>query len=196
MFVVESWPEAPSLPGLRVQTSADPAVLAAVFQPELDAVIWGRQVPAQWMTEMQLLTEAPQSVCIEGTLEEVQRGLLRRQGEAGWLPFILEDIAQNAAMASAFGVSVHQRLRVVPVMDEESSFVVSVGACCLLCCYGAGKVEWISGQVPGECLVSSTESFAIILTGGGGPMMADTILRYRFQKDGPTPALALAIEVF
>ncbi|WP_323992008.1 hypothetical protein [Nguyenibacter sp. L1] len=192
MFVIESWPGSSLVPAPRVRASADPSILMDAIHPDLDIVVWGRMVPDDWLDASVAFTGRPAPIRIDGTLDDVLRTLKHPATRCGWPSFLVKDAEQSASMAAALGGSMRQRFSLRVVQQGEVLQPVPASKLQIVCCYGAGAVEWISGQSPTGPLVSSLSPFSIALMKPAPPAMA---IHCRTWVPDTTPAACIEMVI-
>ena len=185
---MESWSGAERRTAPYVRASALPGVLADLAEPGVDMVVWARVVPPAWHETLEACALPAGRVVLCGTLDEVTLALRRPDMRRRYPAFLLEDVEQTAALVAALAVCA----TLTVVLGDPTAWTeagpLPPGRLRALCCYGAGTVDWVSGQVGGCDLVSSVSPYALAFV----PAWGAAHVAWRFGLLG---AGAVAVEI-
>lgn len=159
MLAIESWPNPVLGHGPHVRASGKPEILTDLARPDLDLVIWARQVPAEWTQALNGRCATVESLILSGNLTTILSELKAPDCCEGYPDFMIEDVAQIAALAAVFAVS--DRLTLHLGSEPDPAQIASPAKLKAFCCYGESALGWSSGSSSGKSFLSFLEPFGI-----------------------------------
>ncbi|GAA4478225.1 hypothetical protein [Gluconacetobacter asukensis] len=176
--MIESWPAPAMGKAPRVRASSMPGSLVDLAASGVDMVVWARDVPPVWHETLETCALPDGCITLAGTLDEVTLALRRPDLRRRYPAFLVEDVAQTAALVATLAVCTSLTVMLGDPAAWPGADPLPAARLRALCCYGAGTVDWVSGRVGGCDLVSSISPYALAFV----PAWGEAHVAWRFAR--------------
>ncbi|WP_284358095.1 hypothetical protein [Gluconobacter roseus] len=122
-------------------------------------MIWTRQVPDEWKKELNGHEFSENTLSLTGSLNEILSQVKAPDFCQNYPEFMLEDVAQIAALVAAFAVS--DRLTFHLGYEPDQAQITKPAKLKALCCYGESTAGWSSGSRYSGDVLSLLEPFGV-----------------------------------